>query len=124
MAAFRQFDRRRPAWEFRPWVYRIATFTCFNFNRRHAASPKQLEPSLWSETIEEELQKEYTYEEILRSPSRVLEQFEPEIVMACRELNDNERAILLLRCVGGFSCAEIASIPKVLLGTSQGLLTR
>lgn len=32
--AYRDFSAadRRP---FRPWIFRIATWTCFNFNRRH-----------------------------------------------------------------------------------------
>jgi DNA-directed RNA polymerase specialized sigma24 family protein len=42
--AFRRFEEPRES-AFRPWVFRIATWTCFGFNRRHTplvepASPR------------------------------------------------------------------------------------
>jgi RNA polymerase sigma-70 factor (ECF subfamily) len=116
---FREFDGR----DFRAWIFRIATLTCFNFNRRHARQ-EQGDGRRREPTLEEELEKEFTYDEILKNPAGVLDHFEDEIAKACSELPENERAILLLKSIGALSCSEIAKVLEIPLGTAQGLLTR
>lgn len=124
LTALKKHHEFEPGTDFRAWIYRIATLTCFGFNRRRKRErPAESAPEP-AVTLEEELEREYTYEEILRDPTGILENFEDHVRRACLELNDNERAILLLKTVGGLTCAEIARTMDVPLGTAQGLLTR
>lgn len=126
LAACRNCAQFAPGTDFRSWIFRIATLTCFNFNRRHqrndGTTPFPLDEI--SGGIEQELEREYTYEEILRDPAAILGRLEDEVARACRDLTEKERAILLLKAVGSLTCSEIASVLGVPLGTAQGLLTR
>ncbi|MBI4566421.1 MAG: RNA polymerase sigma factor [Planctomycetes bacterium] len=124
LVAYRKRSETAPESDLRAWMFRIATLTCFNFNRRHARIQHADLSADWVEALEDALDREYTYEEILKDPAALLEKFDDEVARACRELNEKERAILLLKSVGGLSCAEIAKVMEIPLGTAQGLLTR
>jgi RNA polymerase sigma factor (sigma-70 family) len=70
------------------------------------------------------LERECSYEEILSDPSAAFEGFGDELARACRRLTEKERSILLLKSLGGLTCAEIAALLELPLGTVQGLLGR
>lgn len=116
----RKFARLEPGSDFRAWVFRIATLTCYSFNRRHRRRPNGALPS--DAPAREE--HAFTSEEIIENPAAIVETFDEETARACRQLNENQRTILLLKAVGGLRCVEIADVLDVPLGTVQGLLTR
>lgn len=112
---FGQFDGR----DFRAWIFRIATLTVFGMNRGgEAASPLTDVPA------EEELAREYAYEEILRDPERLLQNFDDEVRRAVLALTESERASLLLVVVAGFRCREAAEILEIPIGSVMGYLAR
>jgi RNA polymerase sigma-70 factor (ECF subfamily) len=105
-------------------VFRVATWTCFNLNRRHRRSRAEVDPEEREPSAVDALEAECTYEEILADPRAAFDGLGDELAEACRRLNENERAILLLKALAGMTCAEIARAMDVPLGTAQGLLTR
>ncbi len=122
--AYREFrDAERGG--FRRWVLRIATWTCFNLNRRRRRTrAEELPDELVERDAVAALETELAYEQVLSDPAAAFEGFDDELAAACRALNENERAIFLLKSLGGLTCAEIAETLDVPLGTAQGLLTR
>ena len=122
--AFRDLYKHRPDDDPRPWLFRIATLTCFQLNRQHGrAAATDLSDELAGEAVDV-VEREWTYEALLEDPHAVFENLDEEIARALRRLNENERAILLLKTLGRLTCAEIAATLEVPLGTAQGLLTR
>ena len=119
--AYRSFGAE--SGDFRARLFRIATWTCFNLNRRHRRANDVVEPRD-EEAVFETLERECTYEEILHDPRAAFENIGDELARACSRLHQKERAILLLKTLAGLTCAEIAEVMDVPLGTAQGLLTR
>lgn len=113
-----------PDEDFRRWILRIATFVCFNANRRRRRGPVEEMPAEVPEDAVTALERECAYEDLLSDPSPAFEGFEDELARACRALPETERAVLLLKTLGGLTCAEIACALGVPLGTAQGSLTR
>ena len=56
----------------------------------------------------------------LAASRAVLDGCGDELLRACQCLTDKERAIILLRSIGELSCAEIADVLNVPLGTASG----
>jgi len=129
--AYRGFTDARAS-EFRLWIFRIATWTCFGLNRRRGRAPATDDELDIDEVGEkrsaggavEVLERECSYEEILSDPSAAFEGFGDELARACRRLTEKERSILLLKSLGGLTCPEIAALLEIPLGTAQGLLGR
>ena len=113
-----------PEADFRRWILRIATWTCFNANRRRNRGRTTELPEEGPEDVTVTLERECTYQELLDDPALALEGFEDELTRALRGLREVERAVLLLKSLGGLTCAEIARVLDVPLGTAQGTLTR
>ncbi len=125
LRAFAAFDRYREDASFRAWMFRIMTNEVFALNRRHARIARhefQIEP--------EEL------DELGPSgpacPSDVgdmesealMEALDQNLVIALKTLTDLERAVLLLRAIGGFRYHEIATSMDIPLGSVMGYLAR
>ena len=122
--AYREFNQEQES-EFRPWVFRIATWTCFGLNRRRGrAQADGGEASDVPDGAVDVLERECSYEQILANPSAAFEGFDDELARACRRLTEKERSILLLKTLGGLTSSEIATLLQVPLGTAQGLLGR
>jgi RNA polymerase sigma-70 factor (ECF subfamily) len=121
--AYEKFTGFEEGTDFRAWVFRIATFTLLNQNRRwkkEATLPLDEEPVAW----EAELERECRYEELLNDPERVLGQLDGELRRAILELTERERVVLLLTAVGGFTCQEAASLLEIPMGSVMGYLAR
>jgi RNA polymerase sigma-70 factor (ECF subfamily) len=128
--AYRDYvgDTEGRAGEFRTWIFRIATWTCFGLNRRRGRTPaldSALDPAVEDAGgALEVLERECSYEEILANPAAAFDGLGDELARACRRLTEKERSILLLKTLGGLTCAEIATVLELPLGTAQGLLGR
>lgn len=122
LEAFRKFDSFRPGSDFRAWVFQIAALTALSLNRRRGRVPGPLveEPLAPSE----ELAIEMDYDVLLAHPERVRERLSDETCRALDRLTENERAIFLLKSIGGLTCAEVALALSLPMGTVMGLLAR
>jgi len=123
MEAFARFDRYAEGTNFRAWIFRFVTLEAFNRNRKR-------EPDLLGEFPDDlparptdELY-EVALEMLVEDPGPVMEQFEAEIVHALRQLTPSERAVLLLRAVGGLSYREMHEVLSIPLGSVMGYLSR
>jgi len=123
--AYAAFDRYREDASFRAWLFKILTREILSLNRKHARLARyefQMDPeeiaSLpeapspgtgsgagaglgdWSQDLDDDLRR------------------------ALRTLTDTERAVLLLRSLGGFLYREISTTLDIPLGTVMGDLAR
>jgi RNA polymerase sigma-70 factor, ECF subfamily len=118
LRAFASFDRYVEQGRFRAWMFRILTREAWALNRKHGAIAQhefQLEPRELAELpIAEPGSTSDPGDEIL----------EPELENALRLLNDNERAVLLLRAIGEFRYREISDTLDMPLGSVMGHLAR
>ena len=118
LRAFAAFDRYVEQGRFRAWMFRILTREAWALNRKHGAIAQhelQLEPSELAELpIAEPGAMSDPGHEIL----------EPELQRGLRSLNDNERAVLLLRAIGEFRYREISDTLDMPLGSVMGHLSR
>ena len=118
LRAFRAFDRYHEDASFRAWMFRILTNEIFTLNRGHSRRAKlefQLDP-----------------EELAALPGAVLEAdaaawpeaLDDRLVAALRTLPEHERAVLLLRAIGGLAYDEMAAALEMPLGSVMGYLSR
>ncbi len=122
LEAYRKFDSFRPGTDFRAWVFQIAAFTALSLNRRRAKAPEPLADDPLA--APEELALELDYDALLAHPERVRERLSDEACRALDSLSENERAIFLLKSIGGLTCAEVAQALSLPMGTVMGLLAR
>lgn len=123
--AFRRFEQFQPATSFKAWIFQIATYEILNSNRKYARERKVLAP--WEEEhadVMVEFERETSYDELLRDPERWGEVLDARLTSAIEQLSPNERAVLLLRILGGFSTAETAGILSMPTGSVMGFLGR
>ena len=123
--AFRRFEEFQPATSFKAWIFQIATYEILNSNRKHARERKVLAP--WEgehADVLVELQRETSYDELLHDPERLGEVLDAQLLVAIEQLSANERAVLLLRILGGFSTAETSGILSMPAGSVMGFLGR
>lgn len=122
LTAFQKFSDFEEGTDFRAWVFRIATLTVFNLNRRGTDTAPLPEPEQIS--AEAELEREYAYDEILREPDRLMGALDDELARALKALPEPERAALLLMSVGAFKCREAADLLGMPIGSVMGYLAR
>lgn len=126
--ASRRFGVYEEGTHFKAWLLRFVTYAAFNANRRH----EQIEAHEWMADSEvlvnltavEVLTHEYVYEELLKSPDRVLGHMKSEIQQAVRTLSAKRRSVFLLRAIGELSYREISEVLSVPVGTVMGELWR
>jgi RNA polymerase sigma-70 factor (ECF subfamily) len=104
------------------WLFRVATNTVYNLNRKHRDRP--VESVDRPQEISMQIGLEETYEEILRDPSRVPENLDGALRSGLESLNDSERAVMLLRSICEFKYHEIADVLSIPIGTVMGTLAR
>lgn len=125
LRAFAAFDRYHEDASFKAWMYRILTNECFALNRRHA-SRSQTEIAVEAEKVEAlaALENEAAYVDWLSRPDALREALDDDILAALDRLTDNERAVLLLRAIGGLRYHEIAGSLSIPIGSVMGHLAR
>lgn len=125
MRAFAAFDRYHEDASFRAWMFKILTRETFALNRKHARIARyefQVEPEELAELALGEPQGEDA--DPAQSPAPPTETLDPELVAGLRALTDNERAVLLLRAIGGLRYREISESLDIPMGSVMGNLAR
>jgi RNA polymerase sigma-70 factor (ECF subfamily) len=125
LRAWSAFDRYREEASFRVWMFRILTREIFALNRKYAriarfefkVEPEEMAALAVTEPIPEETDKPLSVEAL----ESVLDQ---SVVMALKTLTETERAVLLLRAIGGFRYREIGESLEIPLGSVMGNLAR
>lgn len=128
MNAYKKFSDYTEDTSFKAWLLQFVTYAAFNANRRH----EQIETHelmidsqvLAKLTAVEVLDHEVVYEQMLKSPDRVLSRLGSDIQDAVRILPAKRRSIFLLRAIGELSYQEIADVLTVPVGTVMGELWR
>jgi RNA polymerase sigma-70 factor (ECF subfamily) len=124
LRAWRAFDRYHDDASFRGWMFKILTNECFALNRRRGriakfevpVEPEEMdalpggEPPAWTGPVS--------------SWEVLADALDEDLVASLAALNDNERAVLLLRAVGDFRYREISDALEIPLGSVMGHLAR
>ncbi len=125
MRGFAAFDRYHEDASFRAWMFKILTHEAFALNRKHARIARhefQLEPEeLAGLPFAEEPEQESSQP---LSPEALHEILEPALSAGLKALTDTERAVLLLRAIGGLRYREISDSLGIPLGSVMGNLSR
>lgn len=122
LRAFSAFDRYREDASFRAWIYRILTNEISTINRRHTRAERPAEPAEIDAL--EALENAAAHTDWLASPEALREALDDDIVTALDDLTENERAVLLLRAIGGFHYHEMAETLEIPMGSVMGHLSR
>jgi RNA polymerase sigma-70 factor (ECF subfamily) len=129
MLAFERFDDFVERTNFKAWIFRIATLEIFNRNRKssrghESVSLDELPGDLLADESWGFVEQERTFIAMLQDPEVVLDHFDDVVVAALDELAPRERAVLLLRSIGGFSYDEMHQLLDIPLGSVIGYLSR
>ena len=125
LRAFAAFDRYREDASFRAWMFRILTNEVFTQNRKHARIARhefQVEAEELA-TLALSGQPDDSDADPLDATA-LTEALDQDLALALRTLTDAERAVLLLRAIGGLRYREIAVSLEVPLGSVMGYLAR
>lgn len=125
MRAFAAFDRYHEDASFRAWMFKILTREAFALNRKHARIARhefQLEPEELAE-LPATGPADLGEDQMLASEA-LNEALDQNLVAGLNTLTDNERAVLLLRAIGGLRYREIAESLEIPLGSVMGNLAR
>lgn len=125
LAAYENRHKFIPGTNFRAWMYRIITNKCYVANRETGRAFAPLDEHDNDATpVWTTLGAEPSYGDVLKDPSRFLEQCGDEVVRAFRKLSGPERSCLLLRAQEKFSYQEIAETLEMPVGTVMTHLAR
>lgn len=124
LRAYRAFDRYHDDASFRGWMFKILTNEVFTLNRKRGRIAK-FEVALDAETMAE-FPGESASEDInlLSSWEILADALDQDLVAALQALNENERAVLLLRAIGNLRYREISDTLEMPLGSVMGTLSR
>jgi RNA polymerase sigma-70 factor (ECF subfamily) len=125
LQAVKAFPRFQEGTRFKAWLFRVATHTLWNINRKGRAGPRpgDIAPSD-PQDLEVELRLEEAYEFILKDPGRIVTGLGGELRRAVELLNDTERTVFLLRSLCDLRYREIAQALAIPLGSVMGNLGR
>jgi len=122
LRAFRAFDRYHDDASFRAWMFKILTNEIFAINRKRGRVA-QFEIAVEPEEIEEFAGLEFG-SEVPLSWETLADALDEELLAALRNLNDSERAVLLMRAMGDLRYREISECLGIPLGSVMGNLSR
>lgn len=123
LSAYKQFDRFEPGTNFKGWMYRFLINKIFNYNKKFRRD-LQSKASWRDADLLEALEKESTYNSILRDPQALFEELEDRVKNALLALGPGERMVFILRTVEGFTYKEIADFLDIPVGTVMSQLFR
>lgn len=121
LAAYENYHRFTPGTNFRAWMYRIITNKCFVANRETGRAMAPIESA---EAGIVSLKSEPGYGDVLKDPTRFLEQCGDEVQRSFCRLSTAERSCIMLRSVERFSYQEIAEVLEMPVGTVMTHLSR
>ena len=122
LRAFRSFDRYHDDASFRAWMFKILTNEIFAMNRKRgriAAFEIAVEP----EEMEEFPDLSFAGEAPI-SWETLADALDEELLAALQNLNQAERAALLMRAIGDLRYREISECLGIPLGSVMGNLSR
>ena len=124
LRAYRAFDRYHDDASFRGWMFKILSNEVFALNRKRGRIAKfevPVEAETMSEFAGEPAQQDFAWPLSWESLTEALDQ---DLVVGLQALNENERAVLLLRAVGDLRYREISDALAMPLGSVMGTLAR
>jgi RNA polymerase sigma-70 factor (ECF subfamily) len=122
LQAMNAYPRFVPGTRFKSWLFKVATHTIHNLNRKARPRPLEVEPP--AVEPETELRLEDAYDAVLKDPERVLASLDGGLRSAVDLLNEAERTVLLLRSLCELKYQEIADTLGIPLGSVMGNLGR
>ena len=125
LRAFRAFDRYHDDASFRAWLFKILTNEVFAVNRKRGRIAK-FEVPVETEELDSfaDAGPGGTSADLMISWEVLADALDQEVVAALEALNESERAVLLLRAVGGLRYREIGESLDIPLGSVMGHLHR
>jgi RNA polymerase sigma-70 factor (ECF subfamily) len=123
LRSYRAFDRYHDDASFRGWMFKILTNEVFSLNRKRGRRAR-FEIPLDADVIEESPAADTAELDPLPSWEILAEALDQDLVAALRALNDNERAVLLLRALGHLRYREVGDALEMPLGSVMGTLAR
>src|SRR5438093_11283791 len=123
--AFQAFDRYREGTNFRAWMFKILTNEIFALNRKRGRIAK-FEVETQPEEIESVAQPAAgkSDSDLMASWEVLADALDEDLVAALKELNEVERAVLLLRAIPDLRYREISESLEIPLGSVMGNLSR
>ena len=125
LRAYRAFDRYHDGASFRAWMFKILTNEIFTLNRKRGRIA-QFEVPLEAEQIESFADGTPTaaWADFPASWETLADALDEDIVAALGTLSDVERAVLLLRAIGGLRYRDVSESLEIPLGSVMGNLHR
>jgi RNA polymerase sigma-70 factor (ECF subfamily) len=108
--------------DFRPWLLRIVTNTCYDYLRASKRKP--------TSSLDDELEKKGDSNPRFHDPGEGPEKFVERrelsslIQWGINQLSDNQRAVIVLVDIQGFSYEEASDVLNISLGTVKSRLSR
>jgi RNA polymerase sigma-70 factor (ECF subfamily) len=128
LASYENRHKFVPGTNFRAWMYRIITNKCYVANREIKRAFAPLDEGIADDASLSgdwhALQLDAGYVDVLKDPTRFLEQCGDEVTRAFKRLSTAERSCLLLRAAERFSYQEIAETLEMPVGTVMTHLSR
>ncbi len=123
--AFKAFDRYKEENHFRAWMFKVLTNEVFKLNRKHGRLA-QFEYQIEPEELDAlpALAGNVEYRDWLNAPDALANALDQELLAALKTLTEAERAVLLMRAIGGFHYREIAETLDIPMGSVMGNLSR
>lgn len=124
LRAIAAFDRCHGQEVFRAWMFKILTHEALALNRKHARIARfefQIEPEELENLAETETSQSWGQPDELTDWQQGLTD---HLDLALKSLSESERAVLLLRAIGGFKYQEIAEELDMPVGSVMGYLAR
>ncbi|SRR5713101_424241 len=124
LRAYRAFDRYHDDASFRAWMFKILTNEIFSVNRKRGRIAKHEIPieteemeALVEAPLPDDAGSFYSWETLADA-------LDDDVMRALDALNGSERAVLLMRAIGGLHYREISECMGIPIGSVMGYLFR
>jgi RNA polymerase sigma-70 factor (ECF subfamily) len=125
LRAYRAFDRYHDDASFRAWMFKILTNEIFALNRKRGRIARH-EVQVEADQLDSlaEFEPAAASADLMISWEVLADALDQEIVAALAALNEAERAVLLVRAIGGLRYREVSESLGIPLGSVMGHLHR